>query len=304
VLAFTTQGNYDLRSYELVAGIVQRGGNVYAETSRYNYTPIWSYILYGLAALGPVHVTARVFLSVVDIGNAALIGRIWGYKAGVCYALNPAAILIVGYGGQFETLACLPLLVALISGPVWLLGLAAVLIKHITAPLAWALLVYRYGWRKALVGAAGIGLIFTLTFIPFWTPAIISNVFLYQSITGVYGFAALLPPPIPALLFGAAMLALPLICQRRGLALREAVGIQAVGMIVYLYGMGDQYFILPLLFAGVGLWVGIYSAVVTGVLLVDPWNITAELIRVPYEPRLLNFVWLTACGWMKQYANS
>lgn len=176
---------------------------------------------------------------------------------------------------------------------IWLLCLAAVLIKHITAPLVWALLVYRYGWRKALLGAAGIGVVFALSFIPFWTPAIIGNVFLYQSITGIYGFGLLLPPPLPALLFGAAMLALPLVCQRRGLCLRAAMGVQAVGMMVFLYGMGDQYFLLPLLFAGVDRWVAIYSAVVTGILVINP-------VKFPVE---LNLVWLTAWGWMIHYVN-
>ena len=187
---------------------------------------------------------------------------------------------------------------------IWVLGLAAVLVKHITAPLVWALLVYHYGWRRALVGVGGIALVFALTFIPFWTPAIVRNVFLYQSITDVYGFGVLLPHPLPALLLVTAMLALPVICQRRGLTVQAAMGVQAIGLIVFLYGMGDQYFILPLLFAGAGQWVAIYSMVVTGVLLIDPWNITAELIRVPYNLRVLNLVWLTVCGWMERlYAN-
>lgn len=114
-LACFTPGNYDMRSYEIVASIMQRGGNVYAATPRYNYSPLWAYILRSLSYIGPVHITARVFLSLVDMGNALLIRRMWGLTAGTCYALNPAVIVLVGYGGQFETLACLPLLIALVG---------------------------------------------------------------------------------------------------------------------------------------------------------------------------------------------
>ena len=112
-LALTTHGNTDLRNYEGVVAILQHGGNVYAETAGYNYAPVWMLVMGALARLGPIHITARVFLSLVDILNAVLIGRVWGSRAGALYAINPAAILIVGYGGQFETLAALPLLIAL-----------------------------------------------------------------------------------------------------------------------------------------------------------------------------------------------
>ncbi len=44
-LAYEFYGNYDTTSYEIVAAIVKRGGNVYAETSRYNYSPLWSLML-------------------------------------------------------------------------------------------------------------------------------------------------------------------------------------------------------------------------------------------------------------------
>ncbi|CAM8376021.1 hypothetical protein MCEMHM7_00896 [Candidatus Methylopumilus planktonicus] len=40
--------NWDVDSYRVVADIVARGGNVYQETGRYNYGPIWFYILHWL----------------------------------------------------------------------------------------------------------------------------------------------------------------------------------------------------------------------------------------------------------------
>lgn len=124
-LAVSFRGNYDETSYEIVSGIVRRSGNVYAETARYNYAPPWAPVL-GLAGgaadrLGIVlHTVIRGFLSLVDVWNAGLIGLIVASQAGkrrgqlaaVSYLLNPVAILIVGYHGQFETLAAVPLFAA------------------------------------------------------------------------------------------------------------------------------------------------------------------------------------------------
>jgi hypothetical protein len=43
---FTTFGhNYDLDSDTIVAEIVDQGGNVYADTPRYNYAPVWFNVL-------------------------------------------------------------------------------------------------------------------------------------------------------------------------------------------------------------------------------------------------------------------
>ena len=43
--------NFDFESYEIVADIVRQGKTVYAETGRYNYGPLWFYVLAGLKAL-------------------------------------------------------------------------------------------------------------------------------------------------------------------------------------------------------------------------------------------------------------
>lgn len=39
-------GNFDHQSYAIVAEITDRGGNVYIETFRYNYGPIWFNIIH------------------------------------------------------------------------------------------------------------------------------------------------------------------------------------------------------------------------------------------------------------------
>src|SRR5690349_18200368 len=47
-LAAAYHGNFDEDSYEIVVGIMQRGGNIYTETARYNYSPAWALVLFGL----------------------------------------------------------------------------------------------------------------------------------------------------------------------------------------------------------------------------------------------------------------
>jgi len=177
------------------ARIAERGGNVYAETTRYNYSPVWSLILRTLP--DPIHVSARVLVSVADVINGLIIGAIAGARARTFYLFNPLSILLVGYGGQFEALAIMPLLLALrFPALLWPLATAAIFIKHDVAFLAWLLYVYAFpGWRAWLAMLA-TSLVFLATFIPFLpggAGGILRNVFLYQSIMGVYGFGALLP---------------------------------------------------------------------------------------------------------------
>ena len=172
-LAICFYGNFDQVSYEIVAEIMRRGGNVYAETSRYNYTPIWSYVLlvlnYGATWLGvPFHVMVRSFIIGVDLIDMLLIGYVAANGlsrnlkvTAVGYWLNPVAILLVGYHGQFENLAILPLLlaVALYCRPVgrprtlwlWGLGTLALIIKHNTLFGVWMLFAYVAGSGGELV---------------------------------------------------------------------------------------------------------------------------------------------------------
>jgi hypothetical protein len=76
-LAYTFHGNYDQISFEIVSDIMMRGGNVYAETERYNYAPLWAYILLALRWIAdstylPFHFIIRSFLAAIDCINAAL----------------------------------------------------------------------------------------------------------------------------------------------------------------------------------------------------------------------------------------
>ncbi len=241
VLAYAFYGNFDQTSYDIVASIMERGGNVYAETTRYNYTPVWAYCLLFLNRVAlvtglPFHFVVRGFLSLVDMVNALMIGLIAaqrdpkdGKQRSLLYLLNPVAILLVGCHGQFETLAMLPLLVAtyLYARPggrsptawVWLLGTMALVIKHITIFSVWTLFVYAAMTRRAVIMVVGAFAVFVATFLPFLPDGmagVLANVVRYQSVQNAYGFNLLLPQPIARVLFFSAMLLLPFMAKQYG----------------------------------------------------------------------------------------
>ena len=67
--------NYDIESWKIAADIMAHGGNVYAETGRYNYGPIWFHILHLLDAIPGTgfgqffafRYKVAVFLTCVDV---------------------------------------------------------------------------------------------------------------------------------------------------------------------------------------------------------------------------------------------
>ena len=44
-------GNYDVDSFAGAVAILRRGGDVYLETTRYNYSPVWAHVLLALDAV-------------------------------------------------------------------------------------------------------------------------------------------------------------------------------------------------------------------------------------------------------------
>jgi hypothetical protein len=106
--------NYDFESHLIVGKIVSSGGNVYAETSRYNYGPIFSLCLglfyYLSSFLGNPSFAYRMFivcfLTCFDIALSFLLYK--KYKSmsiAALFFLNPVSIIITGYHNQFDVLA-------------------------------------------------------------------------------------------------------------------------------------------------------------------------------------------------------
>ena len=99
--------NFDYESYLIVAEIVRKGGNVYAETNRYNYASGWFNVLGALDFF--FHSCFRyaliVFLSLADIGIAWLFWRLKKRIAALLFLLSPVALYISGYHNQFDNVA-------------------------------------------------------------------------------------------------------------------------------------------------------------------------------------------------------
>ncbi len=322
-LAIAFFGNYDERSYEIVAEIERRGANVYAETARYNYTPAWALIVHALDTLAialrlPLHAVIRGFLTLVDVANAVLIGRIGRAATGarastgfVAYLLNPVAILIVGFHGQFETLAALPLLAAIAvggrarpgTGPIqWALGTASLVLKHIVAFQFWMLFWYAFTPRRRLLALAASAVVFAASFLPYLPgglAGIEQNVFGYGGLRGIYGFGVLLPNPLPTVLFIVVMTALPVLATKGGLDAPRAIQLSSVALLATIFGIGEQYFLIPILFSTAfrGPWYWAYTVVATLFLLASPNNVFLLSL-----PPLWNLVWLVALGWFVSLA--
>lgn len=321
LLAWGPYGNYDQTSYEIVARIVESGGNVYAETSRYNYGPAWSFVLVALWKLHLLtgltfHFCVRGFLALVDVGNALLIGdvarRAWGGARGpvvLAYALNPVAILIVGFHGQFDNLAALPVLAGLrlVLAPapaplwaVWALGAAGLGVKHLCVFTVLALFAAAGG---TLVRAAGLfaaalaafGASF-LPFLPRGLDGILQNVFLYRGAAHPYGLAPYVSRELLFVVFVLVLSATPFLLRRLlSTGPAETLELTTVALLVLIPGIGEAYLILPVLFGAArrspGWWV--YTLVTYGFLLTGPNN-----VQVVPGPQPWQAVWLALVFWL------
>lgn len=323
VLAFGWHGNHDQDSYEIVASIMRSGGNVYAETARYNYSPIWAYGLLALSNLAswtglPFHFVVRGFLTAVDFANAVLIGRLgarekgWHRHTGMAiYLVNPVAILLVGYHGQFETLAMLPLLIAAnlltahgenaSSKTIWALATLALTIKHIVIFFVWtAFLTRAKSTYHALVWSLAAAAVFLASLLPFavsgGADGIIRNVLLYSSRLGVWGLSAVLPVPIAYLFFVITMAIMPVAFAKRigplSIRVMEAVGVAFLALIP---GFGVQYLLLPIILGSAlaSRPYLLYSVVASMYILAD-----RDSLAIGWLPNSAVLVWLTLLIWL------
>jgi len=218
-LLVATQGhNFDVDSYLIVADIVERGGNVYAETLRYNYGPVWFHILSAIGNAASFFPNTQEiafryilagFLSLVDVGIFLVLWKKVGAAAAYLFFLNPISILITGYHSQFDNLAILVGLLAVIilgdnfdkgydsrklAGALTL-GLS-LMIKHLLFAFPFWLAVKQRGiWERIAIIIIPT-LVFLLSFAPYWQDGqegIIYNVFLYRSWDNQFFFRLFIP---------------------------------------------------------------------------------------------------------------
>lgn len=213
--------NYDVESYIIVAKIMAHGGNIYAETTRYNYGPIWAQVLLllyniSLNNIGVFRFLLVTLLSLVDISIFIILWNKFGKNIAILFFLNPISVIITGFHNQFDNLAILLAMVSILllnddfTKPIthkkylglFFLGLSLT-VKHLffIFPL-WIAIKQNSITRKAITLFLPIAL-FLLSFIPYLNKGkvgIINNVFLYESLKGEYFYKIFTPPLIQAIL--------------------------------------------------------------------------------------------------------
>jgi hypothetical protein len=260
-------GNYDTARYEEAVAALTGKGQLYRDTEKYNYSPVWALMLAGMSGIGkmlgvPLHSVIGALLLLTDLLTAAVLLRLSGRKAALLFFLNPVSIMASCHHVMFDNIAILFLLsgLASTSRPTgWLT--ASVVVKHVTG--FHSLLLLR-GWRMLV--PAGV---FLASFLPFWSvrESVIERVFRYRSTPEEYGLVNLLRVGVPqsalSLMFFAAVIT-AVVLLRKVEAKRASLLLFLV-MLVFLPGVAEYYFVWPIalgsIFGGAGYYV--FSAVAT-----------------------------------------
>jgi hypothetical protein len=320
-LAYKFYGNYDMQSYEIIAGIVSRGGNVYAETYRYNQAPPFALILGALKCIQlhfpslPFPFIIRAFLTGIDLLTLAVLlalanpDPISRVRTAAFFYLNPVSILITGYHGQFENITILLLLTGALVAQRWkdrpflakatLCALAslAMMVKHnvFYELIVCIKTIVRNVWAQVALLAVSSA-IFLALFIPYWdkgSDGIIHDVFLYPSGQGFYGISSLCLFPPLKYAFIVALFVFPYLLRSEDLIRKFLVCV--LFFLVFTTGIGAQYFVLPIAFGALRLSKGAWVFTVTAgiFLLGSPNNVNL----FPFSCFSFNLVWLGAAYW-------
>lgn len=279
--------NFDMDSWRIIADIMNQGGNVYFETYRYKYGPIWFHILHALDALLPpslqtvqaLHYKIAFFLTLVDVGIALILFRSLGLLVATLFFLNPISIIITGYHGQFDNVAVLLGLLAVLflkdlANPkkciaaLILLGLS-LSVKHILFIFPLWLAFKQPTWRaKCLTMFIPYG-VFLIGFLPYWNggqsmpvygndenglwgvvgqTGLVENVFLYQSFNNAPFWRALLPNVIfdylsPTLLFIGTLILLGYWWRKKGA--HETLNLYLIAVVAFSSAIANQYLTIP-----------------------------------------------------------
>jgi uncharacterized protein Usg len=286
--------NYDMASYRIVVGILDQGGSVYADTERYNYGPVWFVILHGLDILAGHNETifrylVAGFLSLVDVGICLFLWRKFGYVAASLFFLNPISIIITGFHSQFDNLAILLGMAAVLImgddfdkpvdrrkfGGLALLGFS-LMTKHLFFVFPFWLAVKQKGiWQKVIVVLVPV-LVFLAGFVPYWhegKQGIIQNVFHYHSVTNQYFYNMFVPLCLQNILSSRTVwfvcLAVFAFIHRRKSAIEFLLAYTCV-LVATSPAIVNQYLAIPIAFAATrwNVFTTLYTMLGTWVLLV------------------------------------
>ncbi|WP_136414726.1 hypothetical protein [Herbaspirillum sp. ST 5-3] len=261
--------NFDVDSYRIVADIVAAGGNVYAETRRYNYGPIWFHILHyldvipwpGVDALTSLRIKVAEFLTVVDLCIYFFLLRRYSNAVAALFFLNPISVLITGYHSQFDNLAVLLALIAVADYHEekgvgvrlsCLIGIGLSLsVKHLLFVFPLWMAFRERIWSRRLFVLLVPYLVFMSGFV-FYLPqglqGIISNVFLYKSFDNAPFWAIFAPSVVfnafPKIDLFISALALLGIWARQKSPL-ESLHLYLISLVTFSSAIANQYLSIP-----------------------------------------------------------
>jgi hypothetical protein len=320
-LAYRFYGNFDTQSNEIIASIVIRGGNVYAETYRCTQAPPFSLLLGALKHLQlhfpslPFHFVFRAFLTGIDLltlgvllalANPDSTSRV---RVAAFFYLNPVSILITGYHGQFENMTILLLLTGafiaqrlkdrpfLAKTILWAFATCAMILKHnvFYELIVCIKTIVRNVWAQIALLAVSSA-IFLGLFIPYWdkgSHGIIHNIFLYSSGVGYYGISSICHFPPLKYAFIVALFVFPYLLRGEDLVRKFLVCV--LFFLVFTTGIGEQYFALPIAFGALRPSKGAFVFTVTaGMFLLGSTN---NVNLPPFSYFSFNLVWLGAIYW-------
>jgi len=321
MLASACYGNADMHSYHIVVDIVEKGGNVYADTSRYNYSPVWFTILCSLKKLQlqipqlPFYFIVKFYLCCVDLVTLmfllfiARIEKISLVKTAIFFYLNPVSFLLTGYHGQFENLAILMVVIGVFAylkfrnSPIlgkaflWVLATFGMIVKH---NIFFELIICLHSSikrnRVKLLLFASSVLLFLALFIPYWksgSEGIIQNVFRYSSHVGSYGISSLFYFPALKYMFVLGLFVFPLFLKSYDIIQQCLLGM--LFFMAFTTGIGVQYFILPVAFAALRPSRGfmIYTLAASLVILGYKNNVCLPVLK----SLKTNFIWAATLYW-------
>lgn len=267
--------NYDFQSYLIVGELLHNGLDVYANTQRYNYGPLFM-VFQGLFYEVSTHVLDMgtmyrvlivAFLTSADVGIMAWLDKHYGKKVALLFFLNPVSIIITGYHNQFDNVAILLMLLAINfyneeekigikdMAFVFLMALSLTM-KHVFAFFAaWILFSKGLSPKKRCLYAVMPPILFLMSFaFPILknfqnASGILENVFLYRSMNNFPLFGKILefinvPNSMYTVIFIAIVCVMGWIF--RGKEIEERVLWYTMCMVAFSSAVGDHYLAIPM----------------------------------------------------------
>ena len=262
--------NYDIESWKIAADIMAHGGNVYAETGRYNYGPIWFHILHLLDAIPGTgfgqffafRYKVAAFLTCVDVAIFMILLRRFNVLVAALFFLSPISIIITGLHSQMDNLAVLFGLIGILflekdkrADVFFIFGLLFLALslstKHLLFFLPIWLAIKEERWSRKLLIIGIPYAVFIGLFAPYWElgqTGIINNVFLYRSFNNapfwtVFAPAIFLTVLPPVILFFSALFVLGLVWRKKPLL--ETYFLYLISVVVFSSAIANQYLAIP-----------------------------------------------------------